>query len=129
MNFDVFRHNPKAAAALVAREGGCWACPMYKKCDSASTHDPYKCYEMWNGFFKENPEKLDCVDNLAETLEGLIDCDKCTVAKVNECDFIDTQDCALELRKWLCGEFTTISNADRLDCKVRAQAANKNSEN
>lgn len=111
INFDVYRDNPKAAATFIAREGYCRACPMYAKCNSAPNHDYDKCFEMWMIFFKFNT--IGSVEDFSELLSIMIDCDKCTVKKLNECDPCDTKDCRLTFCKWLCNEFTTISQESR----------------
>lgn len=108
MNFDVYKNDPKAAANLIAREGDCGSCPMYKKCGAAPNHDYNKCFEMWMRFFKLNSEMLESVDDFSELLSIMIDCDKCTVKKVNECDFHETRDCGLTFCRWLCRKFVTI---------------------
>ncbi|GEM_PF-4919971 len=124
INFDAYRHNPKAAAAFISRTSYCYWCPFIGNCDESDCfnkkRDSYssikktqKCFNLWENYFKNNPEELYCVDNLAKILGYVTDCDKCEVAKLNECDYIDTQDCALELRKWLCNGFTTIHKESR----------------
>lgn len=142
INFDFYRDNPKAAATLIAREGYCSSCPMYEKCGAAPTHDYDKCFEMWMRFFKFSTETLGSVDDFSELLSIMIDCDKCTVKKVTECDSHKISDCGLTMCRWLCNEFTTIHKESRLveleagDCepavsfngsflKKLAQAANK----
>lgn len=110
INFDAYRHNPTAAATLIAREGDCGCCPMCNKCDSAPDHDDYdKCFEMWTRFFKFSPETLGSVDDFSELLSIMIDCDKCIVKKLNECDFSETKDCGLTFCKWLCEKIPTWS--------------------
>ena len=42
INFDVFRHNPKAAATLIAREGKCGYCLMNLECGAAPNHEIMK---------------------------------------------------------------------------------------
>lgn len=103
-NFDFYRNNPAAAAALIAREGHCFLCPM---CEQCTHEDYYICFVMWMRFFKINTEPLESVDDFSDLLSIAINCDKCGVAKENECDCIAIQDCALKLRKWLCNKFTT----------------------
>ena len=122
INFDAYRHNPKAAATLIAREGDCGCCPMCNKCDSAPDHDDYdKCFEMWTRFFKFSPETLERVNDFSELLSIMIDCDNCTVKKLNECDFSETKDCGLTFCKWLCNAFTTIHQESR---QVESEAEN-----
>ena len=112
INFDAYRHNPNAAATLIAREGDCECCPMYHKCDSAPDHDDYdKCFEMWMRFLKFHSETLGSVDDFSELLSIVIDCDKCTVAKLNECDYSDTKDCRLTFCKWLCKKIPTCQES------------------
>ena len=112
INFDAYRHNPKAAATLIAREGDCGCCPMCNKCDSAPDHDDYdKCFEMWMRFLKFHSETLGSVDDFSELLSIVIDCDKCTVAKLNECDYSDTKDCRLTFCKWLCKKIPTCQES------------------
>ena len=114
INFDAYKHNPTAAATLIAREGYCGCCPMYNKCDSAPAHDDYdKCFEMWMRFFKFSTETLGSVYDFSELLSIMIDCDKCIVKKLNECDFSETEDCGLTFCKWLCDAFTTIHQESR----------------
>lgn len=114
INFDVYRNNPTAAATLIAREGDCGCCPMCNKCDSAPDHDDYdKCFEMWTRFFKFSPEMLGSVNDFSDLLSIMIDCDKCIVKKLNECDFSETKDCGLTFCKWLCNEFTTTRQESR----------------
>ena len=54
-NFDFYRNNPAAAAALIAREGHCFLCPM---CEQCTHEDYYICFVMWMRFFKINTEPL-----------------------------------------------------------------------
>lgn len=112
INFDFYRNNPTAAATLIAREGDCSSCPMYNKCDSAPAHDDYdKCFEKWMRFLKFSSETLGSVDDFSELLSIMIDCDKCTVKKVNECDFHETRDCGLTFCKWLCKKIPTCQES------------------
>lgn len=107
INFDIYRNNPIAAANLIAREGDCFPCPMYEHCGASQNYDYYTCLVMWMSFFKVNTEPLRSVDDFSDLLSIVINCYECGIAKENECDCIDTQCCALKLRKWLCNEFTT----------------------
>lgn len=107
INFDVYRHNPKAAATLIAREGYCSNCPMYEKCGAAPTHDYDKCFEMWMRFFKFSTETLGSVDDFSEILSIMIDCEKCTIKELYKCDFRDIQDCGVTFFKWLCKDIST----------------------
>lgn len=123
INFDIYRNTPAAAAALIAREGDCSSCPMYEKCDSAPTHeDSNKCFEMWTRFFKFSPGMLGSVNDFSDLLSIMIDCDNCTVKKLNECDFSETKDCGLTFYKWLCNAFTTIHQGSR---QVESEAENR----
>lgn len=121
INFDAYRDNPTAAATLIAREGDCVSCPMLKKCGEAPNRDYNNCFEMWMRFFKLNSEMIENVDDFSELLSIMIDCDKCTVKKVNECDFSETKDCGLTFCKWLCNAFTTIHQESR---QVESEAEN-----
>lgn len=122
INFDAYKHNPTAAATLIAREGNCRCCPMCNKCDSAPDHDDYdKCFEMWTRFFKFSPGMLGSVNDFSDLLSIMIDCDKCIVKKLNECDFSETKDCGLTFCKWLCDAFTTIHQESR---QVESEAEN-----
>lgn len=114
INFDAYRDNPTAAATLIAREGRCVACPMYGKCGAAPNHDYDKCFEMWMRFFKFSTETLENVYDFSKLLSIMICCEKCTVSKVNECNFSETRDCASTICRWLCNEFTTIHKESRL---------------
>ena len=118
INFDFYRNNPTAAATLISRTSYCCWCPLIAGCDESDCfnkkRDSYssvkktqKCFSMWENYFKNNPEELDCMDFLAEILGYVTDCNKCVVSKANECDYINTQDCELELRKWLCKKIPT----------------------
>lgn len=107
INFDVYKYNPTAAATLIAREGYCSSCPMYEKCGAAPTHDYDKCFEMWMRFFKFSPEILGSVDDFSDILSIMIDCDKCTTAKEDECDDNNIMDCASTFIKWLGKDIST----------------------
>ena len=123
INFDFYRNNPTAAATLISKTSSCYWCPLIAGCDESDCfnkkRDSYssikktqKCFSMWENYFKNNPEELDCMDNLAEILGYVTDCNKCVVSKANECDYI-AQDCKLELLNWLCNEFATTCQKSR----------------
>lgn len=106
--FDRYRNNPEAAAAFIARDGYCDRCPMYEVCDDAPYHEKLdNCFRMWINFFKENPETLGSVNEFSKVLGNMIVCDKCPVAKENECDFKVMRSCEGCFYKWLCKECST----------------------
>lgn len=105
VNFDVYKNNPKAAATLIAREGTCRACPIYAKCGSELVHDYDRCYKTWSRFFESNGEVLRRVGGFSKLLSIMIDCDKCSLKRTNECDFNEVKDCSLIFCRWLCSKF------------------------
>lgn len=107
VNFDVYKSNPKAAATLIAREGVCRACPIYAKCGSELVHDYDRCYKMWSRFFEFNSEALRRVGGFSKLLSIMIDCDKCTLKKMGECEcgFDEVKDCSLIFCRRLCSKF------------------------
>lgn len=116
INFDFYEYNPTTAATLIAKNGYCAACLMCGKCDSAQTHENVnKCFDMWESFFKGNPETLESEEDFAKILEIMIDCDKCPVAKENECDYNDAKGCALTFVKWLCKDISTCQESRQVE--------------
>jgi hypothetical protein len=115
INFDAYRHNPKAAATLIAREGFCSNCPMYEKCGAAPAHDYDKCFEMWMRFFKFSTETLGSVDDFSEILSVMIDCEKCTVKELYKCDFSDIQYCGSVFGRWLRKETSTCQESRQVE--------------
>lgn len=122
-NFDVYQYST-TAAYLVSKHCKCDSCPMYAKCDSAPTHeDVNECFEEWRKFFEENPHLLVSVDDIADLLECMIDCDKCLLAKENKCDFKVVKRCKKVFYGWLCKERPTRqdSRQDGLECRLLAK--------
>lgn len=123
INFSVYKNNPTAAAALISRTSTCYGCPMIKGCEASpyfkndvSEHERIdKCLKMWNIFFKDNPETLENVDNLAETLWSVTDCDKCEIADECVCDYGVTTDCRLTFCKWLYKDFSICQESRQVE--------------
>jgi len=118
INFDFFEYNPTAAAALISGTSECYECPMLRNCDESPYYNKkgysdssfkkkQKCFQMWEDFFKDNPETLKSADDLAEILEYMTDCDKCKIAKEYECNSYSERRCSETFKKWLCKDFTT----------------------
>ena len=117
VNFDVYKNNPKAAATLIAREGTCRACPICAKCGSELVHDYDRCYKTWSRFFESNGEALRRVGGFSKLLSIMIDCDKCTLKKMGECDLGEVKDCSLIFCRWLCSKFINNHEFQQVELK------------
>lgn len=126
INFDVYKYNPTAAAALISRTSECCECPMIINCDKSPCYNKkgfsdssfektQKCFQMWENFFKDNPETLESADDLAEILEQMTDCDKCEIAKEYECNSCSKRSCGETFIKWLCKEFSICQESRQVE--------------
>lgn len=128
INFDIYKGNPAAAAALIERTCECYECPMIRNCDEPhhynkeGDHDfslketqkcfNQTCFNMWKSFFEDNPETLESVNNLVGILRCMTDCEKCEAAKEYGCNSCSIGE---PFMKWLSKEVPTCQESQQVE--------------
>lgn len=126
INFSVYKNNPTAAAALISRTSECCECQMIRNCDKSPCYNKkgysdssfektQKCFQMWENFFKDNPETLESAYDLAEILEYMTDCDKCEIAEEYERNSCSKRGCGETFINWLCKEFSICQESRQVE--------------
>ena len=111
---DLFRAETDKLAVMLTTACTCISCPMSGYC--AEFEDTYDradintvtCYEMWCDYLRENPQELENVNEVAEMLESVVDCEKCPINDdcVRYGVFGDSAECEFEFEQWLNEEVT-----------------------